>query len=257
MKTKMKINGLNEKRPERQKKKGVALLTVLTVMSLATILVLTFFTMAQSELESATSYSHGMEARHLSETAVNMVIGQIRKATLGQDANDPSTKFAWASQPGAIRQYAVDGTMNMGFKLYSDDKMVEAIESNLVGSDVAELKTWSSNPAVFVDLNEPVIRGKKVFYPIVDPRAKTVQQVDGFDYDSAQVGTSPLASAVKKADSQADSLPMPVKWLYQLEDGSMGYMTGGGSKGTYKPVGGGGISNPAESDRRPGGLLGG
>ncbi|MFK5921178.1 MAG: Verru_Chthon cassette protein A [Verrucomicrobiota bacterium] len=245
----MKIKGLREQRPERQKKKGVALLTVLTVMSLATILVLTFFTMAQSELESATSYSQGMEAKHLSETAVNMVIGQIRSATTGSwgQATPPQAKaYSWASQPGVIRNYEVSGTMAKGFKLYSDDRMVETVEADLVIRDVADLKTWSSNPAVFVDLNEPVIRGNKVFYPIVDPRAKSIQEVEGFDYSTADVGRSPLAQAVKRADSQADSLPMPVKWLYQLEDGTMGYMQAGGSKGRFVPLGGGG--NPTEQN---------
>ena len=75
MKTNIKRKGLNEQRPKSQKKKGVALLTVLTVMSLATILVLTFFTLAQNELESATSYAHGQEAKHLSETGAASLTG--------------------------------------------------------------------------------------------------------------------------------------------------------------------------------------
>jgi uncharacterized protein (TIGR02600 family) len=243
MKTKMKTKGLGAKRPnlpKGQKKKGVALLTVLTVMSLATILVLTFFTLAQSELESSTSYSQGMEAKHLSETAVNMVIGQLRKATTDND--NQKRDYAWASQPGAVRVYNETGNFKAGFKLYSDDTMTvrpPGLEAELVEKDVQELNNWSSNPAVFVDLNEPVIRGKKVFYPIVDPRAKEEQKVEGFDYTTAAVGKSPLDQAVKRADSQANSLPMPVKWLYQLEDGTMGYMSGGGNKGTFVPLGSG------------------
>ena len=62
-------------------------------MSLATILVLTFFTLAQSELESSTSYSQGMEAKHLSETAVNMVIGQLRKATTDENNQKPGLRL--------------------------------------------------------------------------------------------------------------------------------------------------------------------
>ncbi|MCF6314138.1 MAG: Verru_Chthon cassette protein A, partial [Verrucomicrobiales bacterium] len=240
MKTQMKIKGRKEQRPQQQKKKGVALLTVLTVMSLATILVLTFFTMAQTELESATSYAQGMEAKHLSETAVNMVIGQIRKATTNYGS--ATRDYAWASQPGVIRNYDVAGTMSNGFKLYSDDKMVEQVEAALAGQDVAELSGWSSSPAIFVDLNEPVIRGNNVYYPIVDPRARSVQQIEGFDYNTAAVGQSPLAGAIRRADGQAEALPMPVKWLYQLEDGSMGYLD---NSNRFVAIGG---ANPTEQN---------
>lgn len=235
----MKIKGLQEQRPGNQKKKGVALLTVLTVMSLATILVLTFFTMAQSELESATSYAEGVEAKHLSETAVNMVIGQIRKATTGnwgQPVPPQPKEYTWASQPGAIRNYDVNGNMARGFKLYSDDKMVEIAEGALATADAADLASWASNPSVYVDLNEPVIRGGKVFYPIVDPRAKTVLEVEGFDYSTAGVERSRLEGAMRRADGTAEGLPMPVKWLYQLENGSMGYLD---NSNKFVPIGGG------------------
>ena len=60
-------------------KRGIALISVLTIVTLATILVLTFFTLARNEMVASANYSDGLHAKHLSETAVNMVIGQIRK----------------------------------------------------------------------------------------------------------------------------------------------------------------------------------
>ncbi len=246
MKSKLKIKGLNEQRPKQQKKKGVALLTVLTVMSLATILVLTFFTMAQNELESATSYAHGMEARHLSETAVNMVIAQIRRGST--DNNNTKRNYAWATQPGGIRVYGQGGVFKTGYKLYSDDEMVVGSEKDFVNKDAKGINTWSTNTAEYVDMNEPVIRANKVYFPIVDTRAKDVLGVEGFDYNlnkssanvSWSVEPSPLEPAAKQAnDNVLRTLPMPVKWLYQLKDGTMGHMTGRGGQGDYSPLGGG------------------
>jgi len=76
-------------------KKGVALVTVLTVTALTTILVLTFF-LPRHNVNTGTSntYSHGLQAQQVGEQAVNMVIAQIREAT-----TVGSTR-AWASQTG-------------------------------------------------------------------------------------------------------------------------------------------------------------
>ena len=48
-------------------RKGVALLTVLTVMALTTILVLTFFSLANSENVASSTYSHGIQAQQVGE----------------------------------------------------------------------------------------------------------------------------------------------------------------------------------------------
>ena len=45
-------------------------------------------------------------------------------------------------------------------------------EKNLVTADYSEIQNWDAKPWQYVDLNEPVIRGEKVYYPIVDPAAR-------------------------------------------------------------------------------------
>ncbi len=79
---------------------------------------------------------------------------------------------------------------------------------------------------MFTDLNQ-AING---VYPIVDPGALNV--VEGFSIDSSN-------AAVAGSGSQA---PMPVKWLYVLEDGKM--VAGTGVSGTTVTVAGASATNP-------------
>jgi len=221
-------------------KRGIALISVLTVVTLATILVLTFFTLARNELVASVNYSDGLHAKALSETAVNMVIGQIRRATEPQ-SNVPQ---AWATQPGAIRTYnGLSGVFEKGYKLYSSSTMVEtgagsAGETSLVTTDFAALGTWSAKLWKYADLNEPVIRGDRIYYPIVDPRARDYPEwddarefdnagVEGFDWNLTGIADSPMQEALQEITDPLTSrnhtaLPMPVEWLYQLEDGTIG-----------------------------------
>ncbi|HSI86067.1 MAG TPA: Verru_Chthon cassette protein A, partial [Candidatus Methylacidiphilales bacterium] len=78
----------------------------------------------------------------------------------------------------------------------------------------------------FTDLNSPVIRydaasgTKTVQFPVVDPRARTqadATSVAGFNYQSGSVNGVVLPGST--ADDQR--LPMPVRWLYVLADGTM------------------------------------
>ena len=221
-------------------RKGIALLTVLTVMALTTILVLTFFSLASSEHQASNVYSNGLQAQQVAEQAVNMVIAQIREATTaGSDR-------AWASQPGAIRVWDETGELEWIYKLYSDDlmKSPDVIE---VGTDFDDLGGWSSLPSHFVDLNEPVIRGEKVYYPIVHPAAANTPDwprplgddqdgIEGFSYnkypnmsldDTGAFG----AKAALIAGASDGHVAMPVQWIYQLADGTLGVLarTAGGS----------------------------
>jgi len=236
----------------KKDKKGVALVTVLTVMALTTILVMTFFSLATSEHRASNTYSHGLQAQQVAEQAVNMVIAQIREATT------VGTKKAWASQPGAIRQWEQNGDEGYAYKLYSDDKL-KTKDWGDFQKDFTEVSNWSEKPSHFVDLNEPVIRGEKVYYPIVHPLAATVPQwpqkigddpddngVEGFSYnetdsirDFGPVGT--LANGIIKQDHVA----MPVKWIYQLADGTLGVLDESGGTGSnaafqFVPISSGG-----------------
>lgn len=229
----------------KKDKKGVALVTVLTVMALTTILVLTFFSLATSEHRASNTYSHGLQAQQVAEQAVNMVIAQIREATT------VGTTKAWASQPGAIRQWDETGNADFAYKLYSDDRM-KTLDWSEFQTDFLDASGWSNRTAHFVDLNEPVIRGEKVYYPIVHPAASTVPQwpkplgndengVEGFSYnegsmtlrDQGRVGE--LAAGIAKAEGH---VAMPVRWIYQLADGTLGVLddssSGSGSSEAFR-----------------------
>ena len=221
-----------------QRRRGVALLTVLTIISLATILILTFFQLAQNEMLSSESYNNGLEAQQIAEEAVNIVVRQIRMATAGEPGEARSTSIGWASQPGAIRTWDENGAFYKGYKLYSDSEMViNGNEQSLADDDFQELGNWDSKTWQYVDLNEPVIRGEKVYYPIVDPTAREIPEwpknlgedtngIEGFDYTLAGVAKGPMGPAVEGVDGsdglKYETLPMPVKWIYQLKDGTIG-----------------------------------
>lgn len=237
-------------------RKGVALVTVLTVMSLTTILVLTFFSLATSEHRASSTYSNGVQAQQIGELAVNLVIGQIREATTA------GRQLAWASQPGAIRRWDDTGSEEFAFKLYSDEEM-KTLNWGSFEDDFVEANSWSNRESHYVDLNEPVIRGKKVYYPIVHPLASTEPKwpaalggdeggVEGFSYNQnpdamlTSVGEfGARAASVAKAEGH---VAMPVKWLYQLADGTIGVLNdspAGGSQESYgfQPISGGGVAS--------------
>ena len=223
-------------------RRGVALVTVLTVMALTTILVLTFFSLATSEHRASSTYSQGLQAQQVGEQAVNFVIAQIREATT------VGTTKAWASQPGAIRQWDNTGGASFAYKLYSDERMKVDPDGDTWSdfqSDFADLQGWSSKPNHFVDLNEPVIRGEKVYYPIVHPNASAIPQwpqalgedqdgVEGFSYNQlpgrelSEAG--PIGEEAARVGKSRDGhVAMPVKWIYQLADGTLGVLNDAGS----------------------------
>lgn len=254
-------DSLHPSRLFAKSRRGVALITVLTVMALTTILVLTFFTLATSEHRASNTYSQGLQAQQVGEQAVNMVIAQIREATVRKTGSAP---VAWASQPGAIRLWEQNGKKGTAYKLYSDDLMKTADWSEFQ-KDFQDAANWSSRPDHYVDLNEPVIRGEKVYYPIVHPNASTEPRwpknfgddsdgVEGFYYnDENGRGGETLADAGaigKKAagiaKAKSGHVAMPVRWIYQLADGTLGVLAesssgGGGGGYRFKAFPGGGV----------------
>src|SRR5207244_8390591 len=96
--------------------RGLALIIVLAALILLSALVLSFFTSVTTEMVSSTNYSNEEKSKMLADTAVNLVMGQIRDATTGvqlADDGTPSTntalRTAWASQPGMIRNWDATG----------------------------------------------------------------------------------------------------------------------------------------------------
>lgn len=240
-----------------ENRRGVALITVLTVMALTTILVLTFFTLATSEHRASNTYSQGLQAQQVAEQAVNLVIAQIREATVERKG---TLGRAWASQPGAIRSWDIAGKQVDAYKLYSDDEMVTKDWDDFE-ADFNDLSDWSSKPEHFVDLNEPVIRGEKVYYPIVHPAAAIEPKwpkklgnddagVEGFRYnEDGEVlnDAGPIGGDAAKLVKAEGHVAMPVRWIYQLADGTLGVIaessSGGGRSGPaykFSPISGSG-----------------
>ncbi len=209
--------------------RGVALFLVLAFLALIITLVLAFFSSVTSELTAARSSASEVTAKQLGETAVQVVSSVIRMATSSSGNN-----VAWASQPGMIRTYGTSGGSASSaplayFKLYSSEDM-EVTQSEIASYDMAGDVDglWDTKPAVFTDLNSPVVDTKgKPRFPIIDPRVQTAPgtgQVDGFSYSNAMQlssgGTTTINQTVLTG-GDTQRLPMPVKWIYVLRDGTL------------------------------------
>ena len=246
----------------RKDRRGLALISVLGVVTLATILIVALFSISDAEYKSSQVYSAGTTARRLADNAIAIVIGQIQSAATGTGVpgispTGPANVGAtiWASQPGAVRVYGADGLFRMGRTLYSSSQMIytgagmtgeEAMVTNIPSA------TWASNLDQWVDLNRPVERANgsatpDVFFPIFDPRAApplvpaagtpsidSLKDADGnpspqgFWLWNKTPGNGRSISAesvgVVRSGAQSSSwrLPMPVEWLYILKDGQVG-----------------------------------
>ncbi len=188
---------------------GFVLVTVLIVLVLLVVLVVAFLLRVTTERTSSSGFHGSASARQLADMAAGLVQGQIELATAQEPTN------VWTSQPGMVRTYDANGNFFNGFKLYSSTNMVvtAATGLNISGgvSPDAPTATWANDTAIWTDLNAPVQtpNGTNV-YPIVDPGAtNTVTGPSGFSVTSA-----PGATATQP-------IPMPVRWLYVLADGSL------------------------------------
>ncbi len=189
---------------------GAALVIVLSCLVLLAALVIGLLARVESDRANSSAYRGSTLSRNLAEYAISVVMAQISSATKG----DPT--LAWASQPGAIRTYSATGTdlVNI-YKLYSSPTMV----TDTFPSDDTDFTGWADNPALYTDLNAPVVTGSgantRTNYPILDPRASPA--VRGFE-----IRRAPDATTLQPA-------PMPVTWLYVLEDGSLAAPTDDGN----------------------------
>ena len=107
-------------------------------------------------------------------------------------------------------------------------------------------KDWDSEPDQWVDMNAPVVipgisdeknsDQSEVFFPDRRPpaaRAQAKDSVEGFSYQSRVNGV--VSPSGGRMNSQR--LPMPVRWLYLLADGTVGTLSKAGE--FVAPVGGG------------------
>lgn len=228
-------------------RKGMALITVVSVLALATILLLALFSNADNEFKSTQGYAAGQTARQFGDMSVNVVMGQLQKAARQES---PTVRMFHVTQPGGARKYNANGQFAAGYKLFSDAEM-EVIQAGaagekrfVAGKDGVPLPTdWNGQPNRFVDLNDPVVRSKAngsgldVFFPVVDPRSFTTSttnpSIEGFSYSSqfptvGGTGGGSIGGVVLPggaATPEAQRVPMPVEWIYVLKDGTMGTLS--------------------------------
>ncbi len=233
------------RRDRREREQGIAIITVLAVLLLMSVLVLAFFQMASTEYITSNNYDYGIRSRQAADTVISMVTGQIRKATT-QTGKELEAN-AWISQPGAITTFgttteyrSAKDAARLKYKLYSSDKMVVDGDENL-SEDVPG--NWDEHPENWVDLNAPVVEEipggqTALHFPIIDPRAANgasyntslgitgTGDVAGFAYTSRTSSGTTVPGVVSGGDNAR--LPMPVRWLYMLGDGTIGFLDDAG-----------------------------
>jgi len=193
---------------------GYALVLVLFFTLMCAVLVVILMERSLSSLKSASTYQQVAQLRSLSDMAVNVVQAQIRDATTTNQM--PTTALnsrdTWASQPGAIRVYSPSGSLRNIYKLYSSGSM-QTTDVALAGDVPTD---WFSRQSEYTDLNDPVNDGSQLLYPIINPTAAALNPTapgiaSGFGITNAPV----------KTGSNPNPAPMPVKWIYALEDGTL------------------------------------
>ena len=215
----------NPKRLKPNALEGAALIIVLSCLVLLAALAIGLLNRVEADRSNSVAYRGSTQTKNLVDYAINVVMAQISAAT----KNDPT--LAWASQPGAIRTYSATGNNLVNiYKLYSSTNMVENTTS-CVTADATTLAGWTNNTALYTDLNAPLIFNSAntttTNYPILDPGA--TNSVQGFAITGAPTTTTQPA-------------PMPVTWLYVLQDGTLVAPTGG--SGNSVTVGNATSSNP-------------
>jgi uncharacterized protein (TIGR02600 family) len=224
-----------------KKSSGMALVLVLASLAFLAALALAFLASVGAELQSSKRYADGVSAQILSQSAYNLAIAQIVEATQGTDGN--GNTLAWASQPGMIRTYDTAGAKQDYYKLYSWDTMKGTGNFDPTLSSEAVSTTWYNAPALYTDLNQPLTISGTSRYPILDgSNLKTLAGLPAgaksYDADSdnaADIDGFYIGSAAPVASTTgANPVPMPVKWLYVLEDGRIVAPSGGsGNTATF------------------------
>ena len=194
---------------------GAALVVTLAMLVLLLGLTVGLFLTANSELRSASLYKNSQGVRELADSAVNLVMVQIKDATTTNASSAPDARSTWASQPGMIRTYGSSTNAATSYKLYSwSDPRVSGDDTTTVPAG------WSATPALYTDLNEPVPDSQNPSdtnayrYPIAYPPTTGANAPLGYSVAGAPTATN---------GAFTNSIPMPVQWLYILKDGTAVY----------------------------------
>jgi uncharacterized protein (TIGR02600 family) len=186
----------------KKTRSGSVLVMVAGALAIMMILLLALLQSTSSQSGSAQSAAALAREKMLADSAVALVIGQIEQAST-------KTGQAWISQPGLLRTYdATTSRKPTGcYKLYSTPTLDGMLDTSgkldFYATDIPA--GWNSELSLYTDLNAPApTAGGQPIYPILDPAALAAEtQVTGVSSDNGAV-------------------TMPVAWLYQLQDGSLG-----------------------------------
>ncbi len=175
--------------------------------------------------------------------------GAIR--TFGGTVSNTKTQIQASGGPlGAYYNEYTPSADDFVFKLYSADHLrpsATEYNSSDLKAEVKVIENWDpKNPvADYVDLNQPFLSVRTDLdaagliveprYPVIDPRAKYDATegentsdnpgiVDGFDAKITKDARLKLArpNGATGVGAAVPYLPMPVKWLYVLKDGTVG-----------------------------------
>ncbi|CAN5490209.1 hypothetical protein BH09VER1_BH09VER1_51760 [soil metagenome] len=157
------------------------------------------------------------QSRNLAEMGLHFVFSQIWDATTTNQTADVSvnSRDTWASQPGAIWRFGSTGGVSQIYKLYSVAPVsgMKTTNSDLAADVPAD---WFSRKKEYTDLNEPVDVGGIKHYAILDPSIlATASGAKGISEGFAISSAAPVASG-----TGANTAPMPVQWIYLLQDGT-------------------------------------
>lgn len=190
-------------------------------------LVVTIMVIVAGERRATASMNESVRVVQLASSAPEMVISQVQNAA--------ESGLAWASQPGLISTYSDFGVAGPVYKLFSSDQMVVDGGGYAITQD-APPENWNAgwNTAIWSDINRPVELANDVLaYPVVDPEFAA----DAFDASAQIVGFARQSNATPgyapgaPAGPTNNPLPMPVRWLYVLDDGGLAIPESVGASG--------------------------
>jgi len=184
----------------------MSLVLAVALLALVMVLVLALLQGVFHQAHSGQSETTTAQEKMLADSAAALVIGQIQQATT-------QTGKAWISQPGLLRTYDTSSSRKPTacYKLYSAAQMIDTSGTlTFLSNDVPADWNSTANRNAYTDLNTPVQTSSffgTTLYPILDPAAVT--SVEGVSIDSGH------------------DVSMPVTWLYQLQDGTLGPASNG------------------------------
>ena len=222
-------------RLKKGRQKAAALILTLGMLVLLSGLVLSFLLTVRTEHGAAKAYEGGTNARLLADSAVNLVISQIREASTQPD-------LAWISQPGLMRTFDTAGKAVKNYKLYSSDSLIEegafdpAANRDLPPASGAN--SWKTQPGLWTDLNAPAAdlsrndpwdatkKKRLMVYPIFDGNHLNTAGKLSLNRDANQD-----IEGFEIKEYATRLVTMPVKWLYLLKDGTLAPAKASGSAG--------------------------